>query len=213
MADYYDVESNGDGSYTVTPRDNPGCLSVFGVIIFILVFGAILTRCNNNSNPSSNANQTNQSSQHSSQSSQVPVSDYMWLTDLSPISEDSLTSHNFYDTTSNVGSNLTHCLRTGTKSYGGTGEGWIEYYIGRNYEYLTGYLAITEEFYDTKYTGNLVIYADGTEIYRIDKMVAGDSPIYFELDISNTERILIEHKGGEPFRVANLKLWVSDPTE
>lgn len=216
MADYYDIESKGDGSYTVTPRDNPGCFSVIGFILFVLIIGFFVTRCDSGSSDSSSNNQANTSTfalQTPQQTTQEVDLGYIWLTDLSPINNDRLYAESFYDTTSNVGSELTHCLRTGTMSYGGSGEGWIEYYIDGDYKYLTGCMAITQDFFDTKYIGTLIIYADGTEIYRVDEMIAGDTPINFQINVSNVERIRIEHQGGEPFRVANLKLWSITPTE
>lgn len=216
MADYYEVESKSDGSITITPGNNPGCFSVIGFVIFVLILGLFVTHCDSGSSNSNSNNQSNSPAQ-SMQASQRPTQDkdlgYVWLTDLSPISHDSLYADGYYDAISNVGTELTHCLRTGTMSYGGSGEGWIEYYIAGDYQYLTGYMAITQKFSDTKFIASLIIYADGKEIYRVEEMAAGDIPIYFELNIAGVERIRIEHKGGEPFRVANLKLWDRTPTE
>lgn len=216
MADYYEVESKSDGSVTITPRNNPGCFSVIGFILFVLILGIFVTHCDNGSSNSNSNNQSNSPAQ-SMQASQWPTQNkdlgYIWLTDLSPINHDSLYADSYYDAISNVGTELTHCLRTGTMYYGGSGEGWIEYYINGEYKYLTGCLAITQEFSDTEFIANLIIYADGEEIYRVNEMTAGDTPIYFKLNISDVERIRIEHKGGAPFRVANLKLWNRTPTE
>ncbi len=39
MADYYEVQSRGDGSYTVTPRENSGCLTGIGIVVFVLILG------------------------------------------------------------------------------------------------------------------------------------------------------------------------------
>lgn len=53
MADYYEVESNGRGGYTVTPRENSGCLPA---IIFVLIVAivSLFSQCSGKNNYSDN---------------------------------------------------------------------------------------------------------------------------------------------------------------
>lgn len=211
MAQEYEVRPDGNGGWRVGPVTT-GCGTIVGVIVFVLILALIIKFCDDP--PTSDYTPDTQVTDDiaGTDSGEIDLG-YIWLTDLSPINSDNLYAYTTnYDTISNVDTELTHCLRTGTMYSGGYGEGWIEYYLGSNdYQYLTGCLAITKDYFDTNYIGKLVIYADGQEIYRVDEMVAGTAPIEFELNISGTERIRIEHNGGAPFRVANVKLWVHAP--
>lgn len=54
MADYYEVESNGRGGFTVTPRNNSGCLpAIIFVLIVALVF--LFSQCGGKENFSNNS--------------------------------------------------------------------------------------------------------------------------------------------------------------
>ena len=54
MADYYEVESNGRGGYTVTPKENSGCLPA---IIFVLIVAivSLFSQCGKKSDYSNNS--------------------------------------------------------------------------------------------------------------------------------------------------------------
>lgn len=229
MENEYEIKPDGSGGWRVSPVAG-GCGTLVAAVIFIVVLALIFKSCAeqpHHSQSSSNASKDTQSTvsanrtdsingvnSNKSDSENKPDVGYVWLTDLSPISKDGYIYSDSKSTRiSNIDTELTHYIYAGTMYHGGYGKGgWIEYYLPNSeYKYLTGCLAIEKEFYDTKYSGSLIIYVDEREIYRIDEMIAGSVPIEFKLDISTAERLRIEHSGGAAFAVANLKLWTKAP--
>jgi len=61
MADYYDIEDRGDGSFRVTPQDNPGCGSVIAFFIFIIIAGFFVTHCDNAKSTTDSSGSTSES--------------------------------------------------------------------------------------------------------------------------------------------------------
>ena len=200
--DYYEQDSKGRWRGGHDPSASDYVLMLIFFIVLIVIIAIAFKFCDG----SEQQNPTRPS---------VPAEiandiGYAWLDELEPINSDSLYAQSHgYDAVSNIGSELTHCLRTGTMFSGGSGEGWIEYDLNGKFARLTGCMAIIQEYYDTTYIGNLVIYADGNEIYRINEMKSGDAPISFDINISGAKLIRIEHKGGDPFRLANMLIWAA----
>lgn len=135
---------------------------------------------------------------------------FCWLSEMHPINSQNMYWQESYSPdliTSNTGADFSHYLYAGSMYNGGTGEGWIEYYLQGTYSRITGYLVIDQEWYDTEHTAQVTIYAGGERVYQSDEMRAGDTPVYFDVNIYNCTRLRIEHVGGDPFVLGEVKVY------
>ena len=133
-----------------------------------------------------------------------------WLADLDMINRDCFYTHHesmisFKE--GNDGKNYGHFLYAGSMYNGGSGEGWGEYYLDGKYSRLSGYLVIEKEFFDTRHSAQVTIYADGYIVYSSQTITSGDLPVYFDTDINNCSRLKIEFVGGDPFILGEVMLY------
>lgn len=203
--DYLEIEHRDDGSFKVTPKKD------FSFEIGAILFGLMILAGISSAIGALFTDVTTllfgTPTEPDPIAAQIEDYGFVWLNKLGPIGpEDHLSSYDFYDTVDS-GNTVTHCLRAPAMLHGGYGEGSVEYSLGRSYSTLTGTLAITKEFENTSYSGFVRIYSNGKLVYEHLDMVSGDQPVHFRVNVADTDHLLIEHGGGEAFRVGELKLY------
>lgn len=78
-----------------------------------------------------------------------------------------------------------------SRGYTGDAYNSIDYNLNGKYKKLTGYFGIDDYTKNTDNTGSIIIYGDGTEIFRQDGLRGGDMPKLNSIDVSGVLKLQI----------------------